>query len=174
MSGQRPGDAGRAGGSFNGRTATEDRLEMRRGNVPGTQHDWFATRAIDNGGFDANFARPAIENQRHAVAEFFANVIGRSRADTAKTVGRWCCDASMLAGNGGKGAQQIQRNGMSGHTQTNRILTAGDRIRHPCLLLRISVKGPGQKVSISSQATSGTCSAQWSTASWPAIWTISG
>ena len=30
---------------------------------------------------------------------------------------------------------------------------------------RISVSGPGQKVSINSQATGGTCSAQWSTAS---------
>ena len=109
---------------------------MERRDVAGTQHDRLAARAVDDGGFDADRARPAVEDQRYLPAEFLAHVFGAGRADAPEAVGRRRGDAGMFAGSGGKAAQQFERDRVAGNAQADRVLAAGHGRRHPGLLFQ--------------------------------------
>ena len=93
-------------------------LELRARQHARAQQHGLAARAIDDGGFDADRARPAVEYQQ-VLAEFFLHVQGSGRADTAKAVGAGAGQA------GAAGLQQGQRHRVRGAAQADGVLTAG-------------------------------------------------
>ena len=129
-----------AGGSEDGRHPSENRFEMNRRNMPRPQHDRLAARAVDDGRFDADLAGAAVEDQGHALTEFFSDVRRGGRADAAEAVGRRRGDAGgfaiALALGAGKAAQQLKRHRMAGHAQADGILAAGHGIGYPGLLFQ--------------------------------------
>ncbi len=88
-----------AGGAL-ARLNSGDGLQMGRRNVAWAQDDRHAARAVDNGRFDADRAWAAVENKRHAVAKFLADMLGCGRADMAKTIGRRRGDTAWPAAGG--------------------------------------------------------------------------
>jgi len=163
--GQRTRNARRAGRAFNRRATAENRFEMGWRDMPRAQDDRLAARTIDDGRLDADLARSTIENERNPVAEFFrtcAAVVGLMRPK------RLADGAAMPAWSPATAAKRRNSSSATGWPGTRRptvswppVTASGTQAR----FFRISVSGPGQKVSISSQATVGTCSDQWSTAS---------
>ena len=64
-----------------------DGFEVQRRDMAGAQHDRLAARAVDDGRFDADLARAAVEDQWHTLAQLFGNVFHRGRADAPEAVG---------------------------------------------------------------------------------------
>ena len=108
---------------FNRRVFVQHRLAARGLELRARQHaraqqHGLATRAIDDGGFDADRARPTVEYQQ-VLAEFFLHVQGGGRADAAKAVGAGAGQA------GAAGCEQGQCHRVRGAAQADRVLPAG-------------------------------------------------
>src|SRR5262245_24311452 len=90
--------------------APEGNPQLTGGNLSGTQDDGCAARKIDDRGFDADLARPALEHEIDVGAEILAHVRSGGRRDAAKAIGRRRGDrlAEFL--------QQLLGDGVRGHS----------------------------------------------------------
>ena len=86
---------------------------------PGRSRTGVAGGQVDDGGFDSHLTGAAIQDQVDAIAELVAHVLSRGRADAPEAVGGRRGDSTA------EGPQQRLRYRVRGHSQANRVLTAG-------------------------------------------------
>jgi hypothetical protein len=106
------------------RTAADDGGDGFGGDRAGAQDFRGAAGEVEDGGFDADPAGPAVQHQGHALTQFLAHVLGGGGTDAAEAVGRGGGDA------GAEGLEELEGEGVVGHPQAHGVLAAGDDVRH--------------------------------------------
>lgn len=96
----------------------------QRRDMARTQQDGNLGGHVDDGRFDADFAGPAVQHQRHRIAELVGHVSRGGRTDPAEAIGRRRRQPAA------EGGQHGLRGRMRGAAQAHRILSARDGIQH--------------------------------------------
>src|SRR5690606_12551137 len=99
--------------------------EIFGGNSAGAEKDGTARIAdVENGGFEADFAGAAVENERNAVAEILFDVAHFGWADVAERIGAGSGERNVA------GLEEALKNRMTGDADGDGIESSGDDIRN--------------------------------------------